>query len=752
MTFENENPFALRSTLEYEMPDFSRINDESYLPAFHAGCVEQLQEVDEILKQDEVTFENTIVAMERSGQMLMRVLVVFYNKSSSDTTDRLDEIEEELAPKLSAHTDAIRLNQKLFGRIKELYSKRDSLGLNNEDAWLLERYYMDFTHAGAHLTDAQREELKALNEELSKLETQFGKNLLTDTNDLGVVVDDVAELDGLSENEIAACASAANARGLEGKWLVGMVNFTGHPLLASMKNRSLRERVMQNSLIKGARSNENDNRPVILQIVKLRAKRAELFGVKTHAEHVLQDRNAQNPTNVHNMLQQIAPAAVRNAKAEGADLQKAMDEDFYNQAKAVLDEFFPDLDINELNAIRDMSASLQSPTKSLEEIASEYGVSTERIAAIRSKTASQVADATQSPAGTPIKLESWDWDLYTEAVRMEKYNLDTTAMRPYFELERVLQDGVFFAANKLFGISFKERKDIVTYHPDARAFEVFNEDGSKLALFIGDFYTRDSKRGGAWMNNLVDQNHLLGQLPVVVNNLNVPKPPAGQPTLLTYDEITTLFHEFGHTLHGILSDVKYPRFSGTSVERDFVEFPSQVNEMWLTWPEVLDNYARHYETGEKIPQEWVDNLKAASAFNEGHATTSYLAAAILDLAWHSLDADATVADVEEFEAKAIESYGLNYSPVPTRYRSTYFSHIFAGGYSAGYYGYIWSEVLDADTVDWFKENGGLTRANGDHFRNTLLSRGGSINSMQMFRNFRGRDATIEPLLKRRGLL
>jgi peptidyl-dipeptidase Dcp len=681
MTFENENPFALRSTLEYEMPDFSRINDESYLPAFYAGCAEHLHEIHEIIKQEEVTFENTIVALERSGQLLTRVLVVFYNKSSSDTTDRLDEIEEEIAPKLSAHEDAIRLNQALFGRIKELYSNRDSLELNNEDAWLLERYYMDFTHAGAHLTDAQREELTNLNEELSKLETLFGKNLLADTNDLAVEVDDVAELDGLSDNEIAACAAAAKARGLEGKWLVGMVNFTGHPLLSSMKNRGLRERVMKNSLLKGARSNDNDNRPVILQIIKLRAKRAELFGVKTHAEHVLQDRNAQNSENVHKMLKQIAPAAVRNAKLEGADLQKAIDAN-----------------------------------------------------------------------GEGFTLESWDWDFYTEAVRLEKYNLDTSAMRPYFELERVLQDGVFFAANKLFGITFKERKDIVTYHPDARAFEVFNADGSKLALFIGDFYTRDSKRGGAWMNNLVDQNHLLGQLPVVVNNLNVPKPPAGQPTLLTYDEITTLFHEFGHTLHGILSDVKYPRFSGTSVERDFVEFPSQVNEMWLTWPEVLDNYAKHYETGEKIPQEWVDNLKASSAFNEGHATTAYLAAAILDLAWHSLDADAVVSDVEEFEAKAIEAYGLNYSPVPTRYRSTYFSHIFAGGYSAGYYGYIWSEVLDADTVDWFKENGGLTRANGDHFRNTLLSRGGSINSMQMFRNFRGRDATIEPLLKRRGLL
>ena len=680
MTFENENPFALRSTLEYEMPDFTRINDESYLPAFHAGCEEHIHEVHEIIKQDEVTFENTIVALERSGQMLTRVLTVFYNKSSSDTTDRLDEIEEEIAPKLSAHMDAIRLNQALFGRIKELYSNRDLLELNNEDAWLLERYYMDFTHAGAHLTDAQRDELTNLNEELSKLETLFGKNLLADTNDLAVEVDDIAELDGLSENEIAACAAAAKARGLEGKWLVGMVNFTGHPLLSSMKNRGLRERVMKNSLLKG-NCDVKDNRKVILEIVKLRAKRAELFGVKTHAEHVLQDRNAQNPENVHKMLKQIAPAAVRNAKLEGADLQKTIDAN-----------------------------------------------------------------------GEGFTLESWDWDFYTEAVRLEKYNLDTSAMRPYFELERVLQDGVFFAANKLFGISFKERKDIVTYHPDARAFEVFNEDGSKLALFIGDFYTRDSKRGGAWMNNLVDQNHLLGQLPVVVNNLNVPKPPAGQPTLLTYDEITTLFHEFGHTLHGILSDVKYPRFSGTSVERDFVEFPSQVNEMWLTWPEVLDNYAKHYETGEKIPQEWVDNLKASAAFNEGHATTAYLAAAILDLAWHSLDSNATVTDVEEFEAKAIEAYGLNYSPVPTRYRSTYFSHIFAGGYSAGYYGYIWSEVLDADTVDWFKENGGLTRANGDHFRKTLLSRGGSINSMQMFRNFRGRDATIEPLLKRRGLL
>ena len=413
-------------------------------------------------------------------------------------------------------------------------------------------------------------------------------------------------------------------------------------------------------------------------MVKLRAERAQLFGVNSHAEHVTAVQTAENPGNVHAMLKKIAPAAVRNANAEAADLAQS--------------------------------------------------------------------------AGSAI--ESWDWGFYTEKVRLEKYSIDTAKMQPYFELERVLHDGVFFAANKLFGITFKERPDLITYHPEARAFEVSNEDGTPLGLFIADFFTRDSKRGGAWMNSLVKQNHLLNQLPVVVNNLNIPKPPAGQPALLTLDFTTTLFHEFGHALHGLLSQVKYPRVSGTAVQRDFVEFPSQVNEMWIMWPEVLNNYARHYETGELMPPEWIDSLNAASTFNEGFATTSYLAAAVLDLAWHSLTSDEAekINDVEAFEAKALADYGLDFAPVPTRYRSTYFSHIFDGGYSAGYYGYIWSEVLDADTVDWFKENGGLLRKNGDHFRDTLLGRGGSIDSMQMFRNFRGRDSKIEPLLKRRGLL
>jgi peptidyl-dipeptidase Dcp len=372
-----------------------------------------------------------------------------------------------------------------------------------------------------------------------------------------------------------------------------------------------------------------------------------------------------------------------------------------------------------------------------------------KIAPSARANAEKEASALEAIAGFPI--ESWDWAFYTEQVRKERYNLDTAAMREYFELGSVLRDGVFFAATKLFGITFKERPDLNTYHPEARAFEVFNEDGSKLGLFIGDFYTRDSKRGGAWMNNLVDQNYLFDQLPVVCNNLNIPKPPAGEPTLLTLDETRTLFHEFGHALHGLLSNVKYIRTSGTSVERDFVEFPSQVNEMWIMWPEVLDNYAKHYQTGEKFPREWIASLEASNTFNQGHATTSYLAAAILDLAWHEITEDQVVSDVVAFESQALTAYGLNYSPVPTRYRSTYFSHIFAGGYSAGYYGYIWSEVLDADTVDWFKESGGLTSKNGDHFRAQLLSRGGSIDTMQMFRNFRGRDADSAALIKRRGL-
>jgi len=438
---------------------------------------------------------------------------------------------------------------------------------------------------------------------------------------------------------------------------------------------------MEASLIKAARGNDNDVNDLVKEFVSLRAKRAELFGFKSHAEYVMSNQTAGKPSHVHEMLRRIAPAAVRNAKREAADIQAAID--------------------------------------------AENG---------------------------GFELKSWDWDLYTERVRLEKYNVDTEKFKPYFELENVLTNGVFFAANQLFGITFTPRPDLVAYHPEARVFEVRNADDTKLALYIFDAYARPSKRGGAWMNNLVEQSHLLGKKPVVVNNMNIPKPPKGEPTLLTFDETNTLFHEFGHALHGMLSDVTYPRFEGTSTPRDFVEFPSQVNEMWMLWPEVVENYARHHVTGERLPQEWIDNLNATETFNQGHATTSYLAAAILDLAWHELPVGAEVGDVQAFEAKAIADYGLDFDPVPTRYRSTYFTHIFAGGYASGYYGYIWSEVLDAFTVKWFKQNGGLTRANGDHFRKTLLSRGGTADALQLFRNFAGSDASIEPLLERRGLL
>jgi len=674
----SQNPFLAKSNLEYELPPFAEISEDHYLPAFYAGMEEQLAEVEKITSQAEVTFENTLVALEASGGILSRVAAVFYNKSSSDTNEAIDKIEAEIAPKLAAHSDKIKLNQRLFARITHLVDS--GLDLNSEDAWLLKRYHRDFLHAGAGLSDSQREEIKKINEELSTLQTEFSKKVLSETNDLALFVDEVKELDGLSDNQIKACKAAADARGVKDKFMIGAVNFTGHPLLRSLKNRELRKKVMQASLSKGLRGNGFDTREVLLKMVKLRAARAEIFGKSSHAQYSLSEQTAGAPEKVHTMLRKIAPAALANAKAEGRDLER----------------------LAKLDGIE--------------------------------------------------KLESWDWDYYTEKVRAEKYDLDTALMKPYFELESVLFKGVFFSAGKLYGMSFKERPDLVTYHPEARAFEVFNEDGSKIGLYIADFYTRDSKRGGAWMNSLVKQSHLLNQLPVVVNNLNIPKPPEGEATLLTLDETTTLFHEFGHAIHGLLSNVKYPRFSGTAVQRDFVEFPSQVNEMWILDPQIVDNYARHYQSGERLPQSWIDKLEESSTFNEGHATTSYMAAAILDLAWHSLSSDEVVSDVEKFEAEAIESYGLAYDCVPTRYRSSYFSHIFAGGYSAGYYGYIWAEVFDADTGEWFKENGGLSRENGDHLRGKLMSQGGSIDSLEMFRNFRGRDAVIEPLLKRRGLV
>ena len=668
------NPFLAKSTLPFQLPPFADITDEHYRPAFDAGFAEQLAEIAAITGQDEAaTFENTFVPLEKSGQILDRVATVFFNKSSADSNDFTNALEEELAPQLAAHGDAIRLDPALYARIAAVHADREAL--DAEQRYLVERYFTEYTLAGAGLGDDDKQELRDLNGRLSTLETKFEKNLLADTNDLAVVIDDVAELDGLEAGEISAAAAAASERGLDGKYLVTLVLPTGHPWLSSLTNHDVRERIMAASRARGNRDGANDNRPLVLEISRLRAERARLLGFASHAAWVTADETAKTPEAVAAMLGRLAPVAARNARAEQADLEKL--------------------------------------------------------------------------AGHP--LTAADWAYYSEKVRAEKFDVDTAALRPYFEADRVLQDGVFFAASSLYGVTFTERPDLVAYHPDVRVFEVTDADGSAVGLYTLDLYTRDSKRGGAWMNSLVSQNSLLDEPVIVTNNLNVPKPAAGSPTLLTYDEVNTFFHEFGHALHGLFARVTYPRFAGTNVFRDFVEFPSQVNEMWMLWPEVLANYAVHYETGERMPQDVVDKLIASAAFNQGFLTSEYLAAAMLDQAWHVITADDEVTDVAAFEAAALASFGLDNPAVPTRYASTYFAHTFSGGYDAGYYSYIWSEVLDADTVEWFTENGGLTRANGDHFRSRLLGVGGSKDALEAYRDFRGRDAIIDPLLKRRGL-
>lgn len=675
----DQNPFFAPSTLPYGLPPFAAITDADYRPAFDRGFDDQLAEIARVAGSGEpATFENTMIPLESSGQTLERVATVFFNKSSADSNDFTNDLEEEIAPLLAAHSDAITLDSRLYARITALHDQLPQLGLDAESAYLVERYYTEFTLAGAGLDDAQKQKLRELNQTLSTLTTRFEKNLLADTNELAVVIDDVAELDGLAADEISAAGEAANERGLDGKYLITLVLPTGHPYLDSLTSAQVRQRIMAASRARGSNGGPNDNRGLVLDITHLRAERARLLGFSNHAAYVTADETAGTPEAVAAMLGRLAPVAARNARSEQAELQA------------------------------------------------------------------------QLPEGGTIAAA--DWAFYTEKVRVAKYNVDTAQMRPYFEAERVLQDGVFFAANRVYGVTFTERDDLVAYHPDARVFEVANEDGSPVGLYVLDLYTRDSKRGGAWMNPLISQNTLLGHPVVVVNNLNVPKPAAGSPTLLSYDEVNTLFHEFGHALHGLFAHVTYPRFAGTNVFRDFVEFPSQVNEMWMLWPEILANYAVHYQTGEAMPEEFVQKIQASTAFNEGFKTSEYLAAALLDQAWHRISADDRVADVAEFEAEALAAVGLDNPAVPTRYSSAYFAHTFSGGYDAGYYSYIWSEVLDADTVDWFTENGGLTRANGDRFRTLLLGVGGSKDPLEAYRDFRGRDAVIEPLLKRRGLL
>jgi len=675
------NPFLTESTLPYKLPPFDKIKDEHFQPALEQGIAEEEKEADAIAKQTEKpTFENTVVALEKSGQLLARARRVFSNFGACNTNPAIQKLEKEMAPKFSAHNDAIHLNGALFARIQALYDGRESSNLDAEAKWLLERYYKDFVRAGAKLSESDKTKLKAINAELAKLQTDFEQNVLKEKNASSIVVDKKEDLAGMSDNEIAAAAKAAKDDGKEGKFVIRLLNTTGQPSLTSLQNRALREKIMQVSLARNSHGGEFDNKEVVSRTAKLRAERATLLGYANHAAYQLEDQTAKDVPTVNKLLADLAPAAVANAKKEGADMQAIID---------------------------------------------------------------------QEKGG--FQLAACDWDFYSEKVRKARYAFDESQLKPYYELDHVLVDGVFFAATKLYGITFKERKDLPTYLPEVRIWEVTDKDGKPLALFIGDYYARPSKRGGAWMNQYVGQSGLMGTKPVVANHLNIPKPPAGEPTLLTFDEVRTAFHEFGHALHGMFSNVKYPRFSGTSVPRDFVEYPSQVNEMWATWPEILKNYAKHYKTGEPMPQELLDKVLAAEQFNQGFKTTEYLAASLLDQAWHQLSPDQVPTDTLAFEADALKKAGVDYPPVPPRYRSTYFSHAFAGGYSAGYYSYLWSEVLDADSVEWMKQHGGLKRENGDHFRETLLSRGGSDDAMKLFKNFTGGDPDVAPLLKRRGL-
>jgi len=682
-----DNPFARPSTLPFELPPFDRIHDSDYQPAIEAGMRRHLEEVRGIAHNPQpATFDNTIVALERSGQLLDRAATAFFNLNSCNTDPQMQQVEREMAPKLTAHQDAIYLDPALWARVDALYQKRASLKLDPESLQLLTRYHTRFVRAGARLAPQEKERLRGLNTQLSSLTTTFRQNVLKATADGAVVVDNVAELDGLTPVQIGAAAQAAAARGLKDKWVIALQNTTQQPLLANLTNRKLRERIYRASVDRGL-SGATDNRGVITQIVQLRAERAALLGYADHAAYVLEDESAGTPQAVADMIRQVAPAALKRAHEEAADIQKLI-------------------------------------------------------------------DAQAAARGAPsFALQPWDWTFYADQVRQQRYAFDQAQVAPYFELEHVLHDGLFYAAHELYGLSFKERKDLPVYQPDVRVFEVADADGKPLALFIADYFARDNKEGGAWMNSYVDQSKLLGRRAVVANHLNIPKPQAGQPVLLTFDEVTGMFHEFGHAIHGMLSNVHYPTLSGTAVPRDFVEYPSQYNEMWAREPKVVEHYAHDYRTGAPMPPELLAKVLAASKFNQGYATLEYIEAAQVDLAWHLIDASHAPqpAQVAGFEAAALKQAGLEYPPVPPRYHSDYFSHIFAGGYSAGYYAYLWSEVLARDTGQWFHTHGGMTRENGQTLRRMVLSRGRTEDPQVLFRNFYGRAPDIEPLLEYRGL-
>jgi peptidyl-dipeptidase Dcp len=677
-----DNPFAAPSPLPFHAPTFDKIKVEHYLPTFLFAMQQQLDEMKAIAAQTEApSFDNTIVAMERSGALLTRVSNVFSNLTSAEKNEALQNIETELAPLQAAHRDNILLNRPLFQRVEKLWETRDSLGLTEEQAELLKQRYESFVRAGARLNDEQQGRIRSLNEQLSKLETKFAENLLAVSKERAIVVDTVEELDGMSEADIAAAAEAAKERGLEGKYLLQISNTTRVPILPSLNNRAVRQRVWEASAYRGlGRDGGIDNRGLVLEIAQLRAERASLLGYKHHAAYKLQDQMAKTPDAARKMLTDLVPGVLAKVKQEASDLEAMIKE-----------------------------------------------------------------------CGESHELAPWDWEYYAEKVRKARFEVDEAAVRPYFELDSVLKNGVFFTMNKLYGISFRERFDLPVYHQDVRTFDVLDRDGSQIGLFYADYFKRDTKNGGAWMNSFVDQSKLLHEQPVIVNCLNIPRPADGEPALISFDNVTTLFHEMGHALHGMFSDVTYPSVAGTSTPRDFVEFPSTFEEDWAVQPDILANYARHYQTGEPIPKDLLDKVIKANKFNQGFETFEYLAAALLDLEWHTLTSEQIPADVEQFEAEALKRVGVDYAAVHPRYRTAYFAHIWSVGYSSAYYAYLWSEVLAADAFAYMIAHGGCTSENGNSFRKEILSRGSSRDPMESYKAFRGTEPTVDALLIRRGL-
>ena len=678
---KRENPLLAKSDLPFQAPPFDKIRDSDYAPAFAKGMSEQLAEIDTIADNPaKPTFDNTLVALEKTGQTLHRVEMVFNDVFAANSDDALNKVNEAMAPKLAAHQDAIYLNSKLFDRIQTLYDQRASLKLDPESARLLTWYYNDFVHHGAKLSDADKAKLKALNERESRLSSQFVNKLLAATKAGALVVDDKAKLDGLSPGEIDAAAQAAKARGLDGKWVLPLQNTTQQPALAELTDRAVRKQLFENSYMRTEHGGPNDTRKTIAELAKVRAEKAKLLGYPDYAAWKLTNQMAKTPATVLKFVRALVPPTMAKARHEAHELQGLIDK-----------------------------------------------------------------------SGKHFKLQAWDWEFYAEKLRKAKYDLDQNQVKPYFELHKVLKDGVFYAAHELYGLTFKRRHDIPVYNPDVMVYEVFDADGKPLGLFYADYFKRDNKQGGAWMDNLVGQSKLLGTKPVIYNVCNFTKPAPGQPALISFDDVTTMFHEFGHALHGFLSDRTYPSLSGTNVPRDFVEFPSQFNEHWASYPKVFDHYAVNYKTGKPMPKALVAKLRKAAKFNQGYALGELLSASLLDMSWHMIPADAPLKNVDAFEAKALKANHTDLPYLPPRYRSSYFMHIWGNGYAAGYYAYLWTEMLDDDAYQWFLDHGGMTRANGQRFRDMILSRGNSEDVAKLFHAFYGKAPDVGPMLKDRGL-